>query len=416
MLSYAEHGRQGLGRRRQPCRKVHWEIKEYVVERILTTHTGSLVRPPEVRDLVEAVGRTLPVDAAVHDARLAEAVRRVVGLQAGTGLDVVSDGEYGKSSCQLYIRARISGLECRPWDGARLEELSPELIGRDQEAFSDFYELNPPIQTRPEVWVCTGPIAYNGHAALERDIANLKAAMVGVDVVDGFLPVVAPGTAVVNHRNEFYETEEECAHAFAEALREEYRAILEAGLTLQIDDPRLATQYDTMLAQGRSAGDYRRWARVQVDALNCALRGLRRDRIRYHVCWGSWNGPHMSDVPLREVLGLMLRVDVGAYVINAANVRHEHEWRVWEEVSLPEGRKLIPGVVSHTTTLVEHPELVADRLSRFVRAVGAENLIAGADCGFAQGVHAQSIHPTIMWAKLRSLVEGARRATRQLRL
>jgi 5-methyltetrahydropteroyltriglutamate--homocysteine methyltransferase len=382
--------------------------------RILTTHAGSLVRPPEVRDLAEAVGRTRPVDETIHDRRLAAAIKDVVDRQAGIGLDVVSDGEYGKSSSQLYIRTRLAGLERRAWDGTSLEELSPGFVSRDQQAFADFYELHPAIHARPEMWVCAGPISYTGHVALQRDVANLQAALADADVVDGFMPVVAPGTAVVNHRNEFYASDEECVFAFAEALREEYRAITDAGLLLQIDDPGLVTQFDTMLAKGRSADDYRRWARLQIEALNCALRDLPEDRIRYHVCWGSWHGPHVGDVPLREVIDLILRVRAGAYVLEAANVRHEHEWRVWEEVALPEGRKLIPGVISHATNLVEHPELVADRLLRFVRAVGPDNVIAGADCGFAQTAFSQSVHPTIMWAKLRSLVEGARIATREL--
>jgi 5-methyltetrahydropteroyltriglutamate--homocysteine methyltransferase len=381
----------------------------------LTTHAGSLVRPPEVRDLVQAVVATRPVDATIHDRRLAAAVKEVVAQQAGLGLDIVSDGEYGKSSCDRYIRARLSGLERRAWDGADLEELSPGFMSRDQLAFTEFYELHPPIQTRPEVWVCAGPISYSGHAALQTDIANLKAAIGDSDVVDGFLPAVAPGTAVANHRNEFYASDEECAYAYAEALREEYRAIVEAGLILQIDDPRLVTQYDTMLAQGRSVRDYRRWARLQVDALNSALRDLPEERTRYHVCWGSWHGPHVGDVPLREVVDVILQARVGAYVLEASNVRHEHEWQVWDEIALPEGRKLIPGVISHATKLVEHPRLVADRLLRFARVVGPESVIAGTDCGFAQTAYSQNVHPTIMWAKLRSLVDGAQLATNELR-
>jgi 5-methyltetrahydropteroyltriglutamate--homocysteine methyltransferase len=261
--------------------------------------------------------------------------------------------------------------------------------------------------------VITGPVTYIGHRALQRDIDNLKAAMTQAGVQHGFLPVVAPASVVPARRDEHYRNEEEALFAIAAALHEEYKAIVDAGLTVQVDDAFLASSYDVMVPP-RSLADYRKWAAVRVEALNHALRGIPEERSRYHLCWGSWNGPHTNDVAIKSIIDLVLRIRVGGYSIEMANPRHEHEWRVWQEVELPKGRVLIPGLASHSTNVVEHPELVAERIVRLAKLVGRENVIASTDCGFAQGPFTRRVHPSIMWAKLRSVVEGARLASREL--
>ena len=261
-------------------------------------------------------------------------------------------------------------------------------------------------------WVCTGPITYD-RTAVDRDIANLRAALEGRESVEGFLPVVAPASAYWLE-NEYYDSEEEFVFALADALHEEYKAIADSGLLLQVDDAVLMHEADSMLSLGRSYEDYRRWADLRVRALNHALRGIPEDRVRYHVCWGSWHGPHAFDPPLRDVVDLILAVNAGYYSIEQANPRHEHEWRIWEDVKLPEGKKLIPGVVTHHTNVVEHPELVAQRLTRLANVVGRENVLAGTDCGFAQGALIERVHPEIQWAKLAVLAEGARLASAEL--
>jgi 5-methyltetrahydropteroyltriglutamate--homocysteine methyltransferase len=255
--------------------------------------------------------------------------------------------------------------------------------------------------------VCRGPLTYTGHEAIRADIAHVKAALAAAGVEEGFMTSIAPGSAS-RIGNEHYRTEEEFVHACAEAMREEYRAIVEAGLILQLDDPALAENWD-MINPAPSPEDYRRFSMIRVEALNHALRGLPRDRIRFHLCWGSWHGPHVTDIPLREIVEVMLAVDCQGYSFEAANVRHEHEWRVWQEVKLPDGKILIPGVVSHATNVVEHPELVADRIERFARLVGRERVIASTDCGLGGRVH-----PQIAWAKLETLARGAELATRRL--
>ena len=248
---------------------------------------------------------------------------------------------------------------------------------------------------------------------VQRDIANLKTAVADAKAYAGFLPVVAPASATALCSNEYYKTDEEYIYATAEALRVEYKTILDSGLLVQIDDAHLPFMYDRMVPPA-SDEDYFRWATLRIDALNHALRGLDASRIRYHICWGSWNGPHTHDVPLGKIAGLLLKLNVGGYSIEAANPRHEHEWKVWKDVKLPEGRMLMPGVVSHQTNVVEHPELVAERLVRFASVVGREHVMAGTDCGFAQGPFVRRVHESIMWAKLESLAEGARLATKEL--
>jgi 5-methyltetrahydropteroyltriglutamate--homocysteine methyltransferase len=377
-------------------------------ERILTTHVGSLVRPPGLVRYIEAMEDGLAVDGEAFDALLRASVSEVVRRQQQAGIDIVSDGEYGKfRSWSFYIIDRLGGIEER-------DIAAPVGGGRDRALFPEFYAEYFPTQRLPKrgTAVAVGPIAYTGHAALTHDIEVFKAALAGVDV-EGFLPVVAPASAVPLFKNEYYKTEEEALFALATALREEYRAIVDAGLYVQVDDAFLPYVYDLAFA-GRDLSEYRAWASLRIDALNHALEGLPQEKVRYHICWGSFNTPHVSDVPLKDIVDLVLRVKAGAYCIEMGNPRHEHEWRVWESVKLPEGRKLVPGVISHSTNVVEHPELVAERLVRIARLVGRENVMAGTDCGFAQTPHLRRVHPSIMWAKLEALAEGARIASREL--
>ncbi len=381
-------------------------------DRILTTHVGSLVRPPALVEILELKEHGQPYDEAVYETVLRESVVGVVARQAAAGVDVVSDGEYGKSvSWSRYVRERLGGFELRPDEPG-----TPAVIaeGTDKRLFPEFYaeyEGTQGLVGTLGVWVCVGPATYTGQAALQRDIANLKAAMAAAGVTRGFLPVVAPASVVPWRRDEHYASEEEYLFAVADALHEEYQAIVDAGLQVQVDDAYLPMMFDYV--EGDRAA-YRAWAEPRVEALRRALRGIPEDRVRYHVCWGSWNAPHVGDVPLAEIVDLILRVPAGAYAIEQANPRHEWEWRIWESVELPHGRSLIPGVVSHATNVVEHPELIRERLVRLARLVGRDRVLAGTDCGFAQGPFVRRVHPTVMWAKLEALAEGAHLASRDL--
>jgi 5-methyltetrahydropteroyltriglutamate--homocysteine methyltransferase len=381
-------------------------------ERILTTHVGSLIRPAPLQEFLRAKQAGRPYDAAAYETCLASSVADVVREQAKVGIDVVSDGEFGKSiSWSQYVLERLSGFQRRPIKPGG----NPFTRGVDRERFADFYaelDAREGMATTVEA-VCVGPITYTGEAELKRDIANFKAALRDVDVTEAFLPVAAPASVIPDRKNEYYKTEEDLIRAIGAAMRTEYRTIIDAGFVLQLDDARAAVSYDRMVPPA-SFADYRKWLALQVDVLNEAIAGLPQDRIRYHVCWGSWPGPHTTDVPLKEIVDLILGMKVGAYVLESANPRHEHEWRVWETAKLPPDRLLIPGVISHATNVVEHPELVAERIVRMARLVGRENLLAGTDCGFAQGPFYRRVHPSIMWAKLDALVQGAKIASAQL--
>ena len=369
-------------------------------DRILTTHVGSLIRPKALLDSAR--------DEAVHERALGAAVADIVAQQAKAGIDIVNDGEFGKSGWANYILERTSGFEPRPGTF-----YPADWLGRDRERFSDFMaEQFPRAVTGTPGHACVAPIAYRGHAAVRRDLANLKAAAAAVPVAETFYTAVAPASVGYDARNEHYANERDYVFAIASALREEYREVHRAGVVLQVDDAVLANMYDHLVSQ--SPQRYREWAQLRIDALNHALDGIPEDRIRYHVCFGSWHVPHVADAPLGEIVDLILKVRAGAYSIEAANVRHEHEWRVWESVKLPPEKVLIPGVVTHHTITVEHPRLVADRIVNFAKIIGRENVIAGTDCGFAQGETLQRVHPQVMWAKLESLAEGARIATKEL--
>jgi 5-methyltetrahydropteroyltriglutamate--homocysteine methyltransferase len=381
--------------------------------RILTTHVGSLIRPAALQEFLRARQGGKPYDETAYQRCLTDSVAEVVSQQAKTGVDVVSDGEFGKSiSWSQYALARLSGFERR---AIKSEGTNPFKRGADRTRFGEFYaelDAREGVATTTEA-ICVGPIKYTGQAELQRDIDNLKAALKTVKVEEAFLPVAAPASVIPDRKNEHYRSDEELQAAIAAAMRTEYKMIIDSGFLVQLDDARNAVTYDRMVPPA-SFADYKNWLAQQVDIINHAIEGLPQDRIRYHVCWGSWPGPHVSDVPLKDIVDLILKVKVGAYVIEGANPRHEHEWQVWKNAKLGPGQMLIPGVISHATNVVEHPELVAERIVRLAKIVGRENVIAGTDCGFAQGPFHRRVHPSIMWAKLEALVAGARLASKEL--
>jgi 5-methyltetrahydropteroyltriglutamate--homocysteine methyltransferase len=397
--------------------------------RILTTQAGSLPRPDDLIELNRARQAGESQDERDYQMRLSTAVGDVVRRQKAAGIDVPGDGEYGKAMGQRvnygawwsYSFQRLGGLEL----GMELYRIPAQRSepGRVRlTSFSDRRDraLFPAAYADPEsgvstnrggpgmrLPVCRGPLVYTGQEAIQADVAHMKAALAATDVDEGFMTSIAPGSAS-RIGNEHYRTDEEFIFACAEAMREEYKAILDAGLVLQLDDPAIAENWD-MINPEPPVAEYRKLSMIRVEALNHALRGLPRERIRFHLCWGSWHGPHVTDIPLREIVDVMLAVDCQAYSFEAGNVRHEHEWKVWRDVKLPDDRILIPGVVSHATNVVEHPELVADRIARFASLVGRERVIAGTDCGLGGRVH-----PDIAWAKLGALAQGAALASRQL--
>jgi 5-methyltetrahydropteroyltriglutamate--homocysteine methyltransferase len=381
-------------------------------DRILTTHVGSLIRPQALQDILRAKQGGQSYDHAAYENCLKQSVADVVRRQAEIGVDVVSDGEFGKAiSWNQYVVERLSGFELR----AIPPGFRPGTPGADRTRFKEFYaelDVREPMANAKMV-ACVGPVKYIGQEILRRDIDNFKAALKGVKVVEAFMPVVAPSSVLPDRKDEYYKGEEEWLSAVTAAMRTEYRTIVDAGFILQIDDARAATAFDRMVPPG-TFEEYRRWLAKFVESLNHALKGIPEDRERYHVCWGSWPGPHVSDVALKDIVDLILKVRAGAYVIESANPRHEHEWQVWKNVKLPEGKVLIPGVISHATNVVEHPELIAERITRFANLLGRENVIAGTDCGFAQGTFYRRVHPTVMWAKFEALVEGAQLASKQL--
>ena len=388
--------------------------------RILTTHVGSLVRPQEMVDILQRKKDGQPFtedERAILARHVADAVR----LQAECGIDIPSDGEYSKTGFSQYITDRLTGFELRtdlPGRGGGTAR------SRDRKRFPDAYReiegssQNAPTSTgQPQLQmihtVCTGPITYRGQTALQTDLSHFKAALAPHRFEEAFIPAVAPGTIELQRANHFYKTQEEFLYAIADAMKNEYRMIVDAGFVLQIDDPRMVTEYDSM-DPPPTAEEYRRFAAVRIEALNHALAGLPEDRVRYHMCWGSWHGPHTTDAPLREIAPVILQIKAGAFSLEAANPRHEHEYHVWEDLKFPEGKIIIPGVIAHTTNCVEPPELVAERILRYARMVGRENVIAGVDCGFAQGLATARVHPSIMWEKFRMLSEGARLASERL--
>lgn len=369
--------------------------------RMRVTHQGTLPRPDDLRDLVRARATGEPYDTEALGQRLTQAVRDVVRKQVEIGVDSINDGEQSKTSFSDYVTTRLSGLEPTP------ELYYSPITGRDRRDFPEYHQRHRLGGTR-HVYQCVGPLSYVGNSLVQTDIANLKAAIDGLQVEQAYLPAVAPGSIEHWLRNAYYPDEEAFLYAIADAMREEYMAIVDAGLVLQIDDPDLADGWQ--VDPDQSLEEFRRQARLRTDVLNHALRGLAPDRIVMHMCWGSGKGPHTNDLPLLEFVDIVLSVNAGAYSIEAANPRHDWEWEIWQDVKLPDGKVLIPGVVAHCTDHVEHPRLVAQRLVRYARLVGRENVIAGSDCGLGTRVG----DPKICWAKLEAAVEGARLATREL--
>jgi len=373
-------------------------------ERILTTHAGSLARPDDLRDLLIARDTGRPYDHAAFASRVRRAVAEVVRQQVAVGLDIVNDGEESKRNFTTYARERLGGVEERTL--AEGERVLAMIYGRDALEFPEYFAGRGNMAGREAV--CKAPLSYIGQAAVETDSVNFKAALAGHSVTEAFLPAVAPGTIEHWLRNAHYPSDEAYLAAIAEAMKVEYDAIVRAGFLLQIDDPDLADAWQ--IHPTLTLAQYRKFAALRIEALNHALRDIPPERVRFHVCWGSYHGPHKHDLPLRDLVDLVLAVRAQAYSIEASNPRHEHEWRVWENVKLPDGKILIPGVVGHASDFVEHPELVAERLVRYAELVGRENVIAGTDCGLGPRVG----HPRIAWAKFEALVEGARLATRRL--
>ena len=374
--------------------------------RILTTHVGSLPRPKALLELGNA--RTgPPKDLAKYREVMRRCIAEAVEKQAEVGLDIVNEGEFGKENWANYVLKRVTGFEKSD------QPITTDWLGSDQIRFKEYVEesMGRLVEGMPGD-ACTGPIRYQDTDSLNASIDALVDALESVKVEEAFMTAVAPASADFTAVNRYYPSEREYVFALAEALREEYWAIHRAGLLVQVDDAVLANMYDHLVHQ--SPERYREWAQLRIDALNHALEGIPEDRVRYHLCFGSWHLPHISDAPLEEIVGFILQVKAGAYSIEAANPRHEHEWRVWQSVKLPPGKILIPGVITHHIITVEHPRLVADRIVRFARLVGRENVIAGADCGFAQADLIRRVHPEVMWAKFEALVEGARIASEEL--
>jgi 5-methyltetrahydropteroyltriglutamate--homocysteine methyltransferase len=381
---------------------------KHSVDRILTTHAGRLDGPPEFREMTRSLQTGGSVDPLTLGARTRTAMVDVIRKQATAGIDILSDGEIGKTGFGIsYYGRRLTGLEARKVKPGEPGWMS--LRTGERLEFAEFYrDLAWPAPS--ERVVCTGPIAYIGQHEVQHDLELFRGALAeaAVQPEETFMCVLAPGWLEHFFHNEHYRNDEEYLFALADAMKHEYKAIVDGGFLLQIDDPALPDTYD-MIVPAPSVDEYRTFAEVRIEAVNRALAGLPEDRVRYHICWGSWHGPHTHDLPLEHVVDLMLKVRAGAYSIEAANPRHEHEWKIWNNVRLPPGKLLIPGVVSHATNVVEHPEVVADRIVRYANIVGREQVVAGTDCGLGFRVH-----PQIAWAKLRALAEGAALATRQL--
>jgi len=380
-------------------------------DRILTTHIGSLPRPANLLDAAKARASGIGEEQA-YARTLRDAVAGVVRRQVDTGLDIIDDGEFGKPGFIHYVNERLAGFEPSTEPGG-----SPFAGSRELRDFPEVYEAlargQPPNPAgAAQHMVCTGPISYIGQQPLMTDLENLKAACQGLNVVEGFMPAVSPTSVEYWQSNRFYRTEEEYLFAIADALHEEYQAIVDAGVVVQIDDPHMSMYY--VMRPDLTVDDVRRWAAVRVEAINHALRGIPREMVRWHTCYGINIGPRVHDLELKHIIDLILSIDAGAYSFEGANPRHEHEWQIWEQTKLPDGAILIPGMITQSSVLVEHPELVAQRLVRYANCVGKENLIAGADCGFGTFAGLEEIQERVAWAKLEALVEGARLASRQL--
>ena len=386
--------------------------------RTLTTHTGSLPRPADLVEALNAKEMGQSYEPAALAARVQRAISEIVARQCDVGIDVVNDGEHSKVSWMAYARGRLGGLQ--------EIDSPPSFRGatRDSLAFPATYDdlkvmlaaRSPALvakrTVRPKAYICAGPLSYVGEAELRTDIANLKAALSGRAAEEAFITAISPSNLELYYENRYYATEEAYLAALADAMHVEYKAIVDAGFLLQIDDPRMATHYNRSV--NASIEDCRKFIALRVEAVNHALRGIPEDRVRFHTCYSVNVAPRVHDFELKHFVDLMLKIRASAYLIAAANPRHEHEWQVWQDVKLPDGKILVPGVVSHCVQLVEHPELVAQRIVRFAEVVGRERVIAGTDCGFGTSGVGDEVHPEVAWAKLQSLVDGAKIASRRL--
>ena len=379
---------------------------KYSTDRILTTHAGALPQPPAVKDMHDARLAGKAVDEAAFQKDVRNAVSEVIKTQLACGLDIINDGELGKSNFSRYARERLSGFIERD---LREKDRPSTIYERDLVEFADYFNARASHRGDNIKRVfCNAPLKYIGHASLTREIEDFKMGLQDQEYEEAFLPAIAPGTIEHWMKNDYYKNDETYLMAIADAMHEEYKAIVDAGFLLQIDDPDLPDGWQFMSQM--TVPEYRKYAELRVDALNHGLSDIPADRIRFHTCWGSYHGPHKYDIPLRDIVDLILKVKASTISIEAANPRHEHEWRIWEDVKLPKGKVLVPGVVGHATDIVEHPQTIADRLVRYGTIVGRENIMAGTDCGLGPRVGS----PAVCWAKLEALAEGARLATREL--
>ncbi len=378
------------------------------VERILTTHTGSLPRPPDLLAMIQAKETGQPFDAEELAAAVRRSVAEAVEAQARVGIDIVNDGEFSKPGFSDYIKDRVSGL-----GGVDPSPQAPTEV--DFPEFAEWWRgvgfLGSVAFPRP---VCVGPMAWTHPETVETDLANFRDALVGVDVAGAFMTASSPGILDLRIANQHYATEEAYVYALAEMMKVEYQAIAKAGFVLQVDAPEMAMGRNWARFRDGSLGDFRRVMGLWAEALNYALGGISEEQVRYHICWGNSEGPHVRDVPLRDIVDIVLQVRAGAYSVEASNPRHAHEWRVWQDVKLPEGKTLIPGVIDSTTNFVEHPELVRDRILSYTNVVGRDNVMASTDCGFGTFAGRSRVHPTVVWAKLQAMAEGARLASQEL--
>jgi 5-methyltetrahydropteroyltriglutamate--homocysteine methyltransferase len=380
---------------------------KFSADRILTTHAGALPQPDDLKQMHTAKMTGQAIDEAAFAQRVRQSVAEVVKKQLACGLDIINDGEVGKSNFSRYARERLSGFierEARPQDHVS------SIFARDMVEFGDYFRRRMGGIRGENVKrvFCNGPLKYVGHASLKAEIEDFKAGLQGQSYEEAFLPAIAPGTIEHWMKNDYYPDEESYLAAIAEAMHEEYKAIVDAGFLLQIDDPDLPDGWQFMSQM--SVPEYRRYAELRVDALNHGLRDIPPEKVRFHTCWGSYHGPHKFDIPLRDIVDIILKVNANTYSIEASNPRHEHEWRVWEDVKFPQGKVIVPGVVGHATDIVEHPEVIAERLLRYARIVGRENVMAGTDCGLGPRVG----DAQIAWAKFEAMAEGARIATKHL--
>jgi 5-methyltetrahydropteroyltriglutamate--homocysteine methyltransferase len=388
-------------------------------DRIVTTHVGSLPRPLDLAAILQDYESRNAVDVAAVEARIGESVREIVERQVELGIDIINDGEHSKANFASYLGGRrLGGFELEPEDVAFTYAGS----SRDQLEFGPVYEENRAMYAarpsrlaaprKPRSYVCTGPVTYIGQSDVQRDIANFKSAMDGTSAIEGFMTALSPNMLVPRYRNHYYNSDEEYAYALADALREEYLAITEAGIVVQIDDPHIVTVYDR--DPSLSVADTRKLMEQYIEIINYALRGIPEDRVRFHTCYSTNVAPRTHDLELKDYLDLLMTINAQGYTFEAANPRHDHEWSAFEGFKLPDNKILIPGMVSHCVTLVEHPELVAQRIERFAGVVGQEHVIASNDCGFATAGAHDEVHPLVAWAKIAALVEGARIASERL--